>query len=306
VARRHAAPARRRGIAGAPSTVDLHTHTHHSDGLLAPAALVADAAACGVRLLAITDHDSLAAYRELQANGAVDLPEALELVPGVEINAVNRGEAALTEGELHILGYGVDPDDEAFEAVLARQREARRVRFTRTVERLRELDLPIDDAVGRLDLTRDDALGRPTIARALMDHGFAESVEDAFSRLLGHGGPAYVPRDGVGPLEAIGVIRAAGGLPVLAHFAEAPTRRGVLAELRDAGLRGLEVHHRSFDDETAAAVGAVATELGLVATGGTDYHGDLGPYADAHAELRVPADVGATVRRVLGVPSSSA
>ena len=139
------------------------------------------------------------------------------------------------------------PDDEAFEATLAAQRRRRRERFEKTVALLRELDLPIDDQLGHLSGSDDDALGRPTVARALIAAGHATTVEDAFRRLLGWGMPAYVPRSGLGPVEAIEAIRAAGGLPSLAHFSEAPTRIEVVRELADAGLGGLEVYYRSFD-----------------------------------------------------------
>ena len=125
-----------------------------------------------------------------------------------------------------------------------------------------------------------------------MAAGFASSVEDAFSRIIGHGMPGYVQREGLGPVEAIAAIRAAGGIPVLAHFREAPFRRELLQELVDEGLGGLEVYYRTFDVPTVEAVGTVARELGLLATGGTDYHGDLGPYADSHAQLWVPPEAG--------------
>ena len=279
-----------------PATVDLHTHTLRSDGVLAPHALAGAAAAAGVRLLALTDHDTLAGYRDVVAEG---LPGELDVIPGVEINCIVPAGLGLWEGELHILGLGVDPADEAFEAALVRQRDARRIRFERILARLRELGMPIDDVVGELASTTDDALGRPTVARALMVRGHAASVEDAFQRLLGHGKPAYVPRDGLGPGDAIDAIRAAGGLPVLAHFAEAPERPAVLRELIDAGLGGLEVHYRAWDEATVEAVGAVADALGLVRTGGTDYHGDLGPYAEAHAALHIPVEVGQRLRYAL-------
>ena len=281
---------------GDPSVVDLHTHTTRSDGVLEPEVLVAEVAAAGVRTLAITDHDSLAAFREVTAANAV--PPTIELIPGIEINALARGIPHVDE--LHVLGFGVDPDDEAFEATLARQRAARRVRFERTVARLREIGLAIDDQVAMLDLSRDDALGRPTIGRALMAAGHAASVEDAFSRLIGHGGPAYVPRDGLGPVDAIRAITAAGGLAALAHFWEAPVQVDLLRELRDEGLRGLEVHHASFLPENAAAIGEVATALALVPTGGTDYHGDTLTYAEAHAALVVPDVVASGLQRALG------
>ncbi len=281
-----------------PSTIDLHTHTRRSDGVLEPADLVAQAAAAGVRLLSITDHDTLAGHRTLRA--AEDgVPPGLDLLPGVEINAVVARRNELWEGELHVLGFGMDPDDAAFEAALAGQRDQRRRRFARIVSRLREIGMPIDTEVAAIDPRADDALGRPTIARALIATGRAVSVEDAFRRWLGRGMPAYVPRDGLGPVEAIVAIRSAGGLPVLAHFSEARQRIATLRELVGHGLGGLEVHYRSFDRATVASVATVARELRLVATGGSDYHGDLGSYAETHAELWVPPEVGDAVRRAL-------
>ncbi len=281
-----------------PSRVDLHCHSTRSDGVLPPAVLVGDMAAAGVRVASLTDHDTLAGYRELAATDAI--PAGLQLIPGIEINALVTRDLGLWEGELHILGFGMDPQDEAFEAAIAGQRSARRIRFERTVDRLREIGLPIDDQVAALSIGPDDALGRPTIARALIAAGFATSVEDAFSRIIGHGGPGYVRREGLGPEDAIRVIRAAGGIPVLAHFREAPERIPILRELVEVGLAGLEVYYRSFDGATVAAVGAVATELGLLATGGSDYHGDLGPYAESHAALWVPPEVGTALAERLG------
>jgi len=289
--RRHATPSTeetdgRRG----PTSIDLHTHTSRSDGILTPEALVRAAADCGVRLLAVTDHDTLAGVRDVIAAGAV--PAGLVLVPGVEINAIVPRDLGLTEGELHVLGIGVDPDDDAFEAVLAGQRAERRRRFARTVIRLRELGLSIDsqldDAPGS---DPDDSLGRPTVARALIRAGHATSVEDAFSRLLAWGRPAYIARTGLGPVEAIAAIRAAGGLASLAHFAEASPRTDVIRALQDVGLDGLEVYYRSFDVATTDAVAGVARDLGLAPTGGTDYHGDVDAYAEANARLFVPPDV---------------
>lgn len=273
------------------SSVDLHTHTRRSDGVLGPGELVTAAAACGVTTLALTDHDTLAGYREVVATGAI--PTGLTVIAGVEINALVTRDLGLWEGELHILGLGMDPDDEGFEAALAAQRDQRRIRFARTVDRLRELGLSIDAQVGELAGDGNDALGRPTIARALIAAGFASSVEDAFRRLLGYGCPAYVPRLGLGPVEAIATILAAGGLPALAHFSEAPARVDIVRELVQMGLRGLEVYYRSFDAVTVEAVGAVAAELRLVPTGGSDYHGDTGTYPEAHAGLWVPPEVGA-------------
>jgi predicted metal-dependent phosphoesterase TrpH len=281
-------------IPPAPSTIDLHTHTRRSDGVLEPIELVAQVAAAGVRLLAITDHDTLAGYRELRGS-----PLPLELLPGIEINAVVDPRHDVWEGELHVLGFGMDADDAGFEAALVVQRGERRRRFERIVARLRDLDMPIDAELGNVAVADDDALGRPTIARALIRTGHAVSVEDAFRRWLARGTPAYVPRNGLGPAAAISAIRAAGGLAVLAHFREAPDHPAVIQELVDLGLGGLEVYYRTFDRPTVAALERIATERRLVRTGGSDYHGDFGPYAETHAALWVPPDVGTELRAAL-------
>jgi predicted metal-dependent phosphoesterase TrpH len=294
---RHAKPHVPPPVGGGKSVVDLHTHTLRSDGVLQPLELVQAAAEAGIRTLAITDHDSIAAYRELLAARAV--PGSIELLPGVEINALSRG-IPLAEGELHVLGFGMDPDDDAFEAALVTQRAARRLRFERTVSRLREIGLGIDDQIGHIDLTRDDALGRPTIGRALIAAGHATSVEDAFQRLIGWGSPAYVPREGMGPREAIEAIVGAGGVPVLAHFSESPGQIPLLRELKGMGLAGLEVFYISFRPETVTMVAAVASHLGLIATGGSDYHGDTATYAEAHALLHVPGEVASVLRARIG------
>jgi predicted metal-dependent phosphoesterase TrpH len=304
---------RRRHDPGAPpdpvvppthSPVDLHAHTRRSDGVLEPADLVRAAFACGVTTFALTDHDTLAGYREVVANRAI--PVGLELIAGVEINAIVREEIGLWEGELHILGLGMDTDDEAFEAALAGQRARRAERFARTVRRLAELGMPIEAQLASLASGPDDALGRPIIGRALVAAGFAVSVEDAFRRLIGRGGPGYIPREGLGPGEAIRAIRAAGGLAVLAHFPEAPDRTSLLRDLIDEGLAGLEVYYRTFDRPTTAAMAETAVRLGLLPTGGTDYHGDTGTYAEAHAQLWVPPEVGADLLARLSGTSSAA
>ncbi|HEY3522466.1 MAG TPA: hypothetical protein VGK63_02085, partial [Candidatus Limnocylindrales bacterium] len=177
----------------------------------------------------------------------------------------------------------------------AGQRAGRRRRFELTVERLRGLGMSIDAGAAALVTAPEDALGRPTIARLLVAAGFATSVQDAFSRLIGHGNPAYVPREGIGPTAAIAAIRAAGGLPVLAHFWEAAERIEVVRELVETGLGGLEVYYRAWDAPTVEAAREVATALRLVPSGGSDYHGDTGTYAEAHASLWVPPEVARAV-----------
>jgi 3',5'-nucleoside bisphosphate phosphatase len=276
-----------------PSPVDLHTHSTRSDGVLEPAVLLGAAAAAGVQVFSLTDHDTLGGCRDVVSSGAV--PDGLVLIPGVEINAVVDRQD-LWESELHILGFGMDLEDEAFESILSAQRARRRERFERTVVRLRELELAVDEQLAKLDLRSDDALGRPTIARALVAAGHATSVDDAFQRLVGRGCPAYVPRSGLGPVGAIEAIRAAGGLPSLAHFREGVTRPELVQELVDTGLAGLEVYYRSFDRPTTDAMAELAASMGLLATGGSDYHGDTSTYAESHARLWVPPEAGSALQ----------
>ena len=299
--RRHDPAASETGVVPpSPSTVDLHAHSARSDGVLRPEQLIRDVAAAGVRVFSLTDHDTLAGYHDLIAADAV--PNDMTLIPGVEINALVTRDLGLWEGELHILGFGMDPADAAFEGALVAQRDARRSRFGRTVALLREIGMPIDAQVEGLETGDDDALGRPTIARALIAAGFATSVEDAFSRIIGHGQPGYVRREGLGPEAAIHVIRDAGGLPVLAHFREAPGRPDVIDELVDAGLAGLEVFYRTFDRAIVDAMAALASAKGLVMAGGSDYHGDLGPYSETHSRLWVPPEVGDALLAAIGTP----
>ena len=181
----------------------------------------------------------------------------------------------------------MDLDDEAFEAALAAQRAARRVRFERTVSRLREIGLPIDDQIARARPDDDDALGRPTIARALIAAGFATSVEDAFRRLIGWGGPAYVPREGMGPREAIEAIRAAGGVPVLAHFSEAPSQMPLLRELIGSAWPGSRSTTSRSSRETVTLVGAVAVDARTARDRRLRLPRRHEPYAEAHASLNV-------------------
>jgi predicted metal-dependent phosphoesterase TrpH len=305
----------------ARNQVDLHCHTRRSDGLMEPRDLYAAAQAYGMRLVSITDHDTLAGYRELREAGFGDMPgpEGPQLIPGVEINtrAATFAGAPATAGagwgatvagvgheELHILGLGVDPDDDDFEALLGRQREARRTRIAEMARRLHDLGMPVDSHLEETLPASVASAGRPHIARALILAGYAESIDDAMIRWLGPGAPAWVPPRGIGTLEAITAIRRAGGLPSLAHFSAAPQRLDLLRELQDTGLGGLEVYYRAFPPERVTALAATARTLALVPTGGSDYHGDLMTYAEAQDLTRVPLEVGEGLLAAIAAPNA--
>mgnify|MGYP001821306800 FL=1 len=297
-------------IARPRNRVDLHTHTARSDGVLEPAELYAQMRTWGADLVAVTDHDTLAGARELIAAGLDgDDRGGPRLIVGVEINTAIDAEVEAvggTEerlGELHILGLGVNPDDTAFEAVLAQQRAGRAQRLEQTLERLRESGLNVD---GHLPHVAGgiDALGRPHVARALVSAGHAEDVQDAFARYLVPGTPAYVRRKGIGPRAAIEAISMAGGIASLAHSAWAPDEPEVMDLLMAWGLRGLEVHYHHWEDERFVAMGRFADARGLLPTGGSDYLGDTGSYAEAQGHVFVPPEVGERLLEALAMRSS--
>jgi hypothetical protein len=215
-----------------------------------------------VRVLAITDHDS-----------TEGLPEALdeaprhgiELVPGLEINCDVPGS------EIHVLGYCVDWRAEWFQAFLAGQRAERAARVHRMVARLTELGLPLT-AEEVFAICREGSPGRPHVAQAMVRRGYVKSVREAFDRYLHASGPANVPRHRLTPVEAIAVIRRARGVPVLAHPGLA-NRDAMIPELIAAGLAGIETYYPEHSAGQIEAYRRLCAAHGLVATGGSDYHG---------------------------------
>jgi predicted metal-dependent phosphoesterase TrpH len=242
--------------------IDLHSHTTASDGTLSPRALVAAAAERGVAVLAVTDHDSTEALVEAMDEGA---RRGVTIVPGLEINCDVEG------AEIHVLGYFVDHDAEWFRAFLAQQRAERRARVTRICDRLAELGMPIDPAEV-FALVREGSAGRPHVAQVMVHHGYVKSVREAFDRWLRSGGPANVPRRRLTPVEAVRVIRRAHGVPVMAHPGLAD-RDALIPELVDAGLMGIETYYPEHSATQTERYAALCRAHGLVATGGSDYHG---------------------------------
>jgi hypothetical protein len=277
--------------------VDLHSHSDRSDGVLSPADLYRAMTDVGLEIAALADHDTLAGYRLLRdqiATGAI--PLGPRLIPATEINSVADRELIelgieLEEGELHILGYGVDSDDGVFESRLEEQRNARQARLMLMIERLRELGVPIDDHIAPA-LASEEAVGRPHVARAMVAAGHVESVQQAFDEWIDRSGPAYIPRQGMHSRQAIDAILAAGGIPVLAHYPAAPEQPTLVRLLMDWGVRGLEVYYRRYLPQTVAAMADLATQLGVLATGGSDYHGDTMSYAESNRTTFVPLECG--------------
>ncbi len=242
------------------SPVDLHVHTSASDGEYSAADVVRLAARRGLSVLGITDHetiDGVPMALEEAENSSV------EVIPGVELSAdVNLGE-------VHILGYYVDFKDQHFRRALRHLGRARAERARKMVEKLNRLGCYVDwERV--LEWAGDGTVGRPHIARALVEGGYVPSAGEAFAKYIGRFGPAYVERYRLSPMEAVELVRSAGGIPVFAH------PRGCLEwtpDLVDVGLQGLEVYYLGYTDEDVRELRGVARKFALIATGGTDFHG---------------------------------
>jgi 3',5'-nucleoside bisphosphate phosphatase len=239
--------------------VDFHSHSNHSDGSLAPQALAELMTERGVVAFSISDHDTLSAY------GAFEVPGAVKVVSGVEINTTYTGN------EVHVLGYGMRLDDEHLSALLERNRTARLDRAHRMVQQLQRAGYGItfDQVVAQAEGAR--SLGRPHVAKALIFAGMAPDVQWTFRNLLRVGKPGFVPSHHVTPFEAIEAIAGAGGIPVLAH----PGRlkdRALIGQLAERGLRGLEVFYPSHDAQDVADFRAAARRYGFLMTAGMDFH----------------------------------
>jgi 3',5'-nucleoside bisphosphate phosphatase len=246
------------------SGVDLHSHTTASDGTLTPRELVRAAARRGVRVLAVTDHDSTEGLGEAFAAAAQHAP--LTIVPGLEINCDVPG------AEVHVLGYYVEHEAAWFQDFLRNQRAERTARVHRLAARLAELGMPIDPAEV-FAIVKEGSPGRPHVAQVMVNRGYVKSVREAFDKYLHANGPANVPRHRLTPADAVRVIRRAGGVPVFAHPGLAD-RDALVPELVDAGLMGIECWYAEHSATQTAHYRELCRQHGLVATGGSDYHGE--------------------------------
>lgn len=249
--------------ADAPRFVDLHMHSTASDGSVAPAQLVAAAASAGLSTIALTDHDTVDGVAEARIAG---VEHGVEVVAGVELSAFEA------ERETHLLGLHLSRIDRIADA-LAAFRRSRRLRAEQIVAVLNGLGVPITlDAV--LAEAGGGAIGRPHIARVLIAGGWVRDAREAFDRYLGYKRPAFVPKLTLALAEAIELVHAAGGIAVLAHPGAAGTRQWI-ETLAALGLDGVEVRHPGHSAEDIARLGALCDFLGLVPSGGSDWHGAM-------------------------------
>lgn len=250
--------------------IDLHTHSARSDGTDEPAALLAQAAEAGLTTLAITDHDTTAGWDEAADSAA---RHGVALVRGAELSTRHRG------GSVHLLAYLFDPADEALADEMRRMREDRVPRLRRIVEHMAAdgFDVTWEDVLAQVP-EGPSSLGRPHLADALVANGLAANRNAVFADWLHNGSAYYEPHYAVETAEAVRLVRAAGGVPVVAHPFATKRQRSLgpddVAELAEAGLVGIEADHRDHDDEGRTLARELAARHDLVVTGSSDFHGD--------------------------------
>ncbi|HWO73115.1 MAG TPA: PHP domain-containing protein [Dehalococcoidia bacterium] len=263
---------------------DFHTHSTASDGKLTPTQLVDLAARNGVRVLALTDHDSTEGIEEARLAAAKH--PGFVLIPGVELSTDIEGD------EVHVLGYFSFETlaDADLQAALARFRAGRFERGRLMVEKLAGLGKPICwERV--LEIAGEASVGRPHVAQALVEAGHVSSIPEAFDLYIGRNGPAYVEREKMTPVEAVGTLRRFGAPAVFAHPSYTKSLDDILPSLVEAGLAGMEVYYRDYTPDLIETLAAKAAKFGLLPLGGSDYHGLNNPGEREPGDIPLPDSV---------------
>ena len=251
--------------------IDLHCHSTFSDGAKTPAELIDIALAKGLHGLALTDHDTTAGCASFLAAGE---GKGIELVPGTELSV------DCEKGNMHMLGYWMDPSNQPLNDAMAWVRDGRDTRNRAIFKKLLDLGFDLTWEEIAVRVAADGVMGRPHFAQTLVDKGYAKDWNDAFDRFLGNGKPAYVERERLNAEKAIELIRAAGGVAVLAHpftlYLGKESMDALIGKLKDQGLSGMECYYSEHSAEQSAEYLALAKKYDLVPTGGSDYHGKPG------------------------------
>jgi hypothetical protein len=244
--------------------VDLHVHSTASDGKFPPEEVVRQAGRTGIRYLALADHDSVDGI--IPALQAVKAFPRMKLLPCVEVST------DVPDGEVHVLGYFIDYTDENLKATLRKFRESRLNRAQKMVKKLGTLGIHVRWERVK-EIAGAGAVGRPHIAQAMMEKGYIKNMREAFFKYIGREGPAYVEREKMTPVEAVGEVLKYGGLPVLAHPLSAQGAEAWVAELKSMGLAGIEVYCNNYSTDDMRILLGLATKYDLLTTGGSDFHG---------------------------------
>ena len=246
------------------SRVDLHIHSTASDGRLSPAEVVRKSAEAGLTVIALADHDTV--------EGIAPALEAAKTFPRLRVIPCLEMSTDAPKGEIHVLGYFIDYTHPELQATLRRMRNSRQERAQRMIAKMRNLGLLIDWERVQ-EIAGSGSIGRPHIAQAMLEKGYIASIKEAFTKYIGWGGPAYAQREKVTPGEAVELILRANGLPVLAHPLTIVDPETMVSELKAAGLVGIEAYYKDYTAEEINGLISLAERYGLIATGGSDYHG---------------------------------
>lgn len=267
---------------------DLHTHTFHSDGTRSPREVIDVAKWSGIEIVAISDHDNLAAFFDIKPYAE---EAGVTLIPATELSCGVHGV------DVHVLAYAFDPHDRTLDARLEKFRETRHTRGYQMVDRLRALGYDISRE--RVDeLAFGGAMGRPHVARALVEKGYVTSVAEAFDTLIGVGKPAYVEKERFQIDEAVSIVHAAGGVTSVAHPTHYPNAETLLAELLDRGVDAVEVLHPDVDAAARERYTSIARFRGKFLTGGSDDHGKV-KTTETLGTVKVPEEwIGPILERV--------
>jgi predicted metal-dependent phosphoesterase TrpH len=260
---------------------DFHNHSTASDGKLTPTQIVDLAAQRGVRVFALTDHDSTEGIAE--ARQAASKYPGFVLIPGVELSTDIEGD------EVHVLGYFTfeQLENQDLQASLAKFRAGRFERGKAMVEKLNAIGKPISwERV--LEIAGEASVGRPHVAQALVEAGHVATIPEAFDLYIGRNGPAYAEREKMTPLEAVQTLRRYGAPAVMAHPSFTKSAEVILPDLVKAGLAGMEVYYKNYDEETVASLAAMAQRLGILPLGGSDYHALKNPGEREPGDIPLP------------------
>lgn len=242
---------------------DLHIHSKYSDGALSPSEIMRRLKESGIYIASITDHDTVSGLEEAKCAA---IKYGITFIDGIEISSYKKGF-----GEIHILGYGINVDDEAFKSELVKIKNLRKERIAKIFDKLKDNGIEFDEE------KKKSVRGRVDVAYMLKNAKYVETVNEAFDKWLGKNGKAYVDAVRADTLDAVRIIKSAGGVPVFAHplrTCDADELNAILPELTHAGLMGLEVYYPSHNDDMRRIITEYATRYNLVKTGGSDFHTD--------------------------------
>ncbi len=245
--------------------IDLHIHTTYSDGVLSPEELVDSAIEVGLTTISITDHDNVLGYYAAKKH-IEDSQKQLEIIPGIEINTFYKKQ------EIHVLGYFMDLDNPDFQAMIEKQRKARKTQAQEIAKRLQKIGINVTYEDIKKCVIQKGSIGRPHIAKSIMQKGTVSSVTEAYSKYINDSSKVYVQRKTVTPHEAVETIYDAGGIPVIAHPCDIENAQELIEELISYGLRGIEAYHRKHTPAMIEYFCSLAEKYDLIVTGGSDFH----------------------------------